>query len=442
MTLEKQIIENYTSRKELLADILTDKDISLDGDETFSELVESIEVLLPTYDSPYFKGNYSKTVSISWNDDSNSKGIRPSSVIMFLCYNNIRIGVCELKQANSWSYTFTGLTYNTNYTVETVNLDGYTKTTNGLTVTYALTTYSLTVALNINGLPEGVDYSRVNTVLMGEDESCPVTIRVSQYASNSFRYTFTNLIKGTYGIKVGNYGVEDFYLDNNSKVAEALVLNQNTTVNLYLSYSEIAEEEEEFVDIPVTISWSGDNNNADSNRPSTVTVRLYADGAEVDSKIATSVNGWTADFTELPMYDGGNEIYYSVNIDSVPNYISSIDEFNITLTYSVEVTGKTVRVVWNDNANATGIRPSSLGVVLYRNGTAYQTIVLNENNGWSSTVAVPVVVNQQPATYSWIAQTAIGYNEPSIETEGSITTITFDMWVRPTDPTNPKPRPK
>ena len=73
--------------------------------------------------------------------------------------------------------------------------------------------------------------------------------------------------------------------------------------------------EEEFVDIPVTITWS-DNNDSDGNRPSDVTIRLYADGIEVDSYVCSSAESWSYTFTEKPRYtENGEEITYTVNYE-------------------------------------------------------------------------------------------------------------------------------
>ncbi|KFI49562.1 Cna B-type domain-containing protein [Bifidobacterium biavatii] len=70
--------------------------------------------------------------------------------------------------------------------------------------------------------------------------------------------------------------------------------------------------------IAVRKVWD-DADNADKLRPNDVTVRLYANGKATDKTVALNEkNGWKATFDNLPKYENGNPISYTVKEDDVP----------------------------------------------------------------------------------------------------------------------------
>ncbi len=67
-------------------------------------------------------------------------------------------------------------------------------------------------------------------------------------------------------------------------------------------------------------TWE-DQENAEGLRPESITVRLHADGEEVDSRVVTAEEDWTWSFTGLDFYDGdGRVICYTITEDPVPGY--------------------------------------------------------------------------------------------------------------------------
>ncbi|MFR7388394.1 MAG: Cna B-type domain-containing protein [Blautia faecis] len=59
----------------------------------------------------------------------------------------------------------------------------------------------------------------------------------------------------------------------------------------------------------------------------------------------------------------------------------------MTNTYAPEETSVSVRKVWDDSSNQDGIRPASVTVQLYADGTASGAPVdLNAANNWSHTL--------------------------------------------------------
>ena len=133
-----------------------------------------------------------------------------------------------------------------------------------------------------------------------------------------------------------------------------------------------------------TKTWN-DNNDQDGKRPESITVRLYANGTEVAKKDVTAEDGWTYSFDNLPKYENGSEIEYQVKEDSVDGYETVITGNNITNTHSPEKTNVTGRKVWQDANNQDGVRPASIIVKLYADGT-YVTegvITEGENKNWA-----------------------------------------------------------
>ncbi|MDY6037603.1 MAG: Cna B-type domain-containing protein [Eubacterium sp.] len=71
------------------------------------------------------------------------------------------------------------------------------------------------------------------------------------------------------------------------------------------------------VSIPVTKTWVGKEGTS-------ATIRLYADGNEIDSITLNEANKWQHTFSNLEKYKAGNEIKYTIKEDAVENYKSEI----------------------------------------------------------------------------------------------------------------------
>ena len=77
-------------------------------------------------------------------------------------------------------------------------------------------------------------------------------------------------------------------------------------------------------------TWQ-DNNNADGVRPKQITIRLYADGTEVDHVTVTEKDDWKYSFENLPKYNKDNkEIEYTIGEDAVDGYTTNVNGYNVT----------------------------------------------------------------------------------------------------------------
>ncbi|WP_304263337.1 Cna B-type domain-containing protein, partial [Kallipyga massiliensis] len=78
-------------------------------------------------------------------------------------------------------------------------------------------------------------------------------------------------------------------------------------------------------------TWE-DGDNVDGKRPESITIRLLANGVEKDSRKVTEKEGWKWTFSDLPKFEKGKEITYTIAEDPVENYTSEVKGYNVTNT--------------------------------------------------------------------------------------------------------------
>lgn len=108
----------------------------------------------------------------------------------------------------------------------------------------------------------------------------------------------------------------------------------------------------------ITVSGSKTWNEADGRddrRPDAITIRLLANGEEVAGKArtVTAADGWAWRFTDLPKYENGQEIVYTIAEDAVPGYTATVDGFNVTNTKDILSGSLTVSKTVSGNAGDT-----------------------------------------------------------------------------------------
>lgn len=134
-----------------------------------------------------------------------------------------------------------------------------------------------------------------------------------------------------------------------------------------------------------TKTWD-DSDNQDGKRPKSITVNLLQNGEKINSAIVDSSNDWQYNFTNLPKYEKGKEITYTITEDAVKDYSTKIDGYKITNSYTPGKTSVTVTKAWEDNSNADKNRPASIQVQLYANGEkSGKPVSLSELTKWTYT---------------------------------------------------------
>ena len=179
---------------------------------------------------------------------------------------------------------------------------------------------------------------------------------------------------------------------------------------------------------PETTSITGhkiwdDNDNQDGKRPEFITVRLYAGDAEVASAKADINTGWAYEFTDMPMYQNGELIDYTVKEDAVAGYTADVVEkedytFDIINTHELETVSISGTKVWDDADDQDGIRPDTIIVHLYADGNqAYNadgtecTLTVGADSNWSFTFDnVYKYVNAREVQYTVVEETVEGYS--------------------------------
>lgn len=126
------------------------------------------------------------------------------------------------------------------------------------------------------------------------------------------------------------------YDGNGNWITYSFVEEQEQQDIYEMSWSRNGEEayilnthEPERISVPVRKEWTGDNGNTENTRPGNVVVRLYADGVFTGKKISIMPDedgNWEGSFTDLYRYKEGTEISYTVQEETVDDYVASYSE--------------------------------------------------------------------------------------------------------------------
>ena len=158
-----------------------------------------------------------------------------------------------------------------------------------------------------------------------------------------------------------------------------------------------------------TKTWK-DNDDQDGKRPDSIRVNLLANGKVVQSKTVTASDNWKYSFTNLPEFENGKKITYTVMEDAVAGYTSTIDGYNITNNHTPATVKVSGAKTWNDNNNQDGIRPSSITVNLLANGQQVASKTVSASDNWQySFDNLAAYANGQKITYTVTEDAVAGY---------------------------------
>ena len=142
------------------------------------------------------------------------------------------------------------------------------------------------------------------------------------------------------------------------------------------------------VDISGIKTWD-DGEDQDGLRPDEITINLIAKiGDTVLTELASSTKatengGWTYSFNNLPKKHNDEDITYVVEEVSVEGYTSVMSGYDIANTHTPETVSFIIGKIWDDNNNHDGLRPDSITVRLFADGTEVAYRVANEENDWT-----------------------------------------------------------
>ena len=437
------------------------------------ELVEGYktniaEVTIDNSDNRIFeiKNSYSpettdRSVEKIWLDENDQDGIRPEKIAVRLI-GTVNSGAetrtvftdkVSLSEENDWKYAWSDLpTYSkglkVNYTVEEIKVNGYSSTTVGESNFIITNTHTPeTVQFKVNKIWEddnnrdGIRPGTVSFKIVEVDQSGNVI------ADTGNTVTFTSddnfAPKMTPELPKYRDGKEIEY-----SLVEGEITGYQSEVNYVVPDGFIAKNTHDptRVKIKGVKSWN-DNNDAEGNRPKTLTFELWKNvngvHEKVDEKTINAIGNWTCEFNG-PLgrgyleYENGTKIQYYIVESNVEGYVlnseaSSISEkdaentITVTLTndYKPEYTSRKVMKSWIDDNNRDGVRPTSIKVQLYSDPEMTKPygdpITLDESNGWSyEWTDLPVKLNGEQVDYTvaelrygepWETQYVTTYNE-------------------------------
>ena len=374
----------------------------------------------------------------TWKDNDDQDGKRPDSIKVNLLANGKVVQSKTVKASDNWKYSFTNLPEFENgkkisYTVTEDQVKDYSTTVNGynLTNSYtpAKTSVSVTKAWNDNNNQDGSRPNEVKVQLYanGEKSGNEVTLN----AANKWTHTWTGLAeksnKKTVQYSVKEVGTVKGYTSSvDGKNGNFTVTNTHTPSTTTVSGTK---------------TWK-DNDDQDGKRPDSIKVNLLANGKVVQSKTVKASDNWKYSFTNLPEFENGKKISYTVTEDQVKDYSTTVNGYNLTNSYTPAKTSVSVTKAWNDNNNQDGSRPNEVKVQLYANGEkSGNEVTLNAANKWTHTwTGLAEKSNKKTVQYSVKeVGTVKGYTSSVNGKNGNFTVTNTHTPSTPNVPTNKTP---
>ena len=294
-----------------------------------------------------------------------------------------------------------------------------------------------------NGKANGYNYS---LTINKEDESgAPLANTVFSVIRKSTNGVVGTITTGPDG-KGTIYGLlKDDYIIRETSAPSGYTLAKDVTVSADSFDSKGATatitDKKAVTTVSGTKTWK-DNDDQDGKRPDSIKVNLLANGKVVQSKTVTASDNWKYSFTNLPEFENGKKISYTVTEDQVKDYSTTVDGYNLTNSYTPAKTSVSVTKAWNDNNNQDGSRPNEVKVQLYANGEkSGNEVTLNAANKWTHTwTGLAEKSNKKTVQYSVKeVGTVKGYTSSVDGKNGNFTVTNTHTPTTPNVPTNKTP---
>ena len=380
------------------------------------------------FENTYTPAKTEVPVKKVWKDENNQDGKRPTSVTVKLLADGQDTGkTLELNAANGWAGSFKDLDADKGgtpikYTVVEVTVTGYTSdvtgdAASGFTITNSYSPETVDVKATKNwddaNNQDGKRPTKITINLLADGEKV-ASKEVQAAADGTWTATFKKLAKYKAGKEIKYTVTEEAVAEYEATITDFTITNK---------YAPKA------IDYKVTKVWK-DANNQDGKRPESVTVQLYKKVGDADpvavegkkliltAKDKTDANTWVASFTNLPQYEAGKEITYSIKEVDVPaGYEASVTGQVVTNTHNPDTVILSGTKVWKDNNNQDGKRTTSVKVQILNGDKVVQEIEVSEKTGWKfESKKLPKYENGKEITYT-VKETAMTEYKATITTE-------------------------
>ena len=262
-----------------------------------------------------------------------------------------------------------------------------------------------------NGKANGYNYS---LTINKEDESgAPLANAVFSVIRKSTNGVVGTITTGPDG-KGTIYGLlKDDYIIRETSAPSGYTLAKDVTVSADSFDSKGATatitDKKAVTTVSGTKTWK-DNDDQDGKRPDSIKVNLLANGKVVQSKTVKASDNWKYSFTNLPEFENGKKITYTVTEDAVAGYTSTVDGYNVTNSHTPATVKVSGTKTWKDNNNQDGIRPSSITVNLLANGRQVASKTVSASDNWQySFDNLAAYANGQKITYTVTENAVAGY---------------------------------
>lgn len=352
-----------------------------------------------TITNNYTAGTTSVPVKVAWDDANNQDGKRQAVTARLFADGQDTGKTLVLDQANGWSATFENVDADKTgkeilYTVVGDGVPAYNSHTptedagSGFVLPYSYTPETITITAKKNwddaNNQDGKRPSSITVKLMANGKEV-ASKEVSPDATGKWETSFANQPKYANGKEIV-YTLDEIEVADYQKVIKDFTITNSRTP--------------ETVNYQVTKVWN-DRDNQDGKRPATISVQLFksvggASPTAVTGKTLTlsaakqkDANTWVASFTDLPKYEAGQEITYSVQEDATglpAGYTTSVTGQTITNTYTPSTVTISGTNVWDDANNQDGKRPEKITVELQDdkgNVVASQEVTPGADGKWS-----------------------------------------------------------
>lgn len=271
-------------------------------------------------------------VTKKWADANDQDGKRPDAVTVRLYADGKALEgmTATLNAANGWKHTFKGLPKYRDggieivYTITEDAVPGYTTAVDNETFTVTnhytpgKTSVSVTKNWDDNGNQDGMRPAVIEIKLLADGADTGKTLRLS--AENAWSGTFGNLDEYKAGEKI-RYSVQEVGVHGYESSISGDAVEGYVVTNRHVP---------ERVEVSGRKIWRDASNQ--SLRPDCITIRLLANERAIAKVLVTAEDDWQWTFTDLPKYENGKQIVYSISEDKVEGYTTTIDGYNVINT--------------------------------------------------------------------------------------------------------------